>query len=221
LDQAVFEFWMTILKQKMTFKIYMSPLLHFAAVLGINDETGDWTQAKYFTASLAGLVWCERVLMLEYIFDGQLEDPEEVTIDMMEQLKEDYRRWLADGTHTPFSIMVRWMSYGKSFRNKESGLPTVVWEKSEEAVRYLGQRIVVQEFRDAVKAGMDEAEAVLDELIFGQWEEMERSIDMRRIVDGLMYEGYSLFFSLCRQIQRLSFCFSSSSACLSCSIGTR
>jgi superfamily II DNA helicase RecQ len=189
LDQAVFEFWVAILKQKVAFKVYVNPLLHFAAVLGINDETGGWTQAKHFTASLAGLVWCGRVLMLEHIFDGQPEDPEEITIDMVEQFKGEYRQWMADGTHTPFSTMVRWMSYGKGFRNKESGLPTVIWEESGEAVRYLGQQIKIREFRDAVKAGVDEAEAVLDELMFGQWEEMEGSIEMDRIVDSLMYEG--------------------------------
>jgi superfamily II DNA helicase RecQ len=189
LDQAVFEFWVAIFKQKVAFKVYVNPLLHFAAVLGINDERGGWTQAKHFTSSLAGLVWCGRVLMLEHIFDGQPEDPEKITIDMVEQFKEEYRQWMADGTHTPFSTMIRWMSYGKGFRNKESGLPTVMWEESGEAVRYLGQQIKIQEFREAVKAGVDEAEAVLNELMFGQWEEVERSIDMGRIVDSLMYEG--------------------------------
>jgi hypothetical protein len=94
LDQAVFEFWVVILKQKMAFKVCVNPLLHFAAVLGINDETGGWTQAKHFTASLAGLVCCGRVLMLEYIFDGQ---PEEVTIDMVEEFKGEYRQLMADG----------------------------------------------------------------------------------------------------------------------------
>jgi hypothetical protein len=88
---------------------------------------------------------------------------------MVEKFKEEYRQWLADGTHTPFSTMIWWMSYGKGFRNKESGLPTVIWEESGETVRYLGQQIKIQEFRDAVKAGVDETEAVLNELIFEQW----------------------------------------------------
>jgi hypothetical protein len=70
LDQAVFEFWVAILKQQVAFKVYVNPLLHFTAVLGINDETGGWAQAKHFTASLAGLVWYGRVLMLEHIFEG-------------------------------------------------------------------------------------------------------------------------------------------------------
>jgi hypothetical protein len=138
LDQAVFEFWVVILKQQVAFKVYVNPLLYFIAVLGINDETGGWAQAKHFTASLAGLVWCGRVLMLEHIFEGQPEDPEKMTINMMERFKEEYRQWLADGTYTPFSTMIRWMLYGKGFRNKESGLPTVMWEESEKAVRYLG-----------------------------------------------------------------------------------
>lgn len=40
LDEAVFRFCGAILKQKVAFNVYINPLLHFAAVLGISDHTG-------------------------------------------------------------------------------------------------------------------------------------------------------------------------------------
>ena len=89
--------------------MYVNPLLHFAAVLGIDARKRGWKQAKDYTAQLAGLVWCGRLLMLEHIFEDQPDDPEQVEVDMMKWFRDEYRRWLADGSHTPFSTMVRWM----------------------------------------------------------------------------------------------------------------
>jgi hypothetical protein len=40
LDTAVFGLYVVMLKQKVMFKVYTNPLLHFAAVLGISDRTG-------------------------------------------------------------------------------------------------------------------------------------------------------------------------------------
>ena len=189
LDRAVFNFYVQSLKQKVAFRVYVNPLLHFTAVLGINEKSGGWTEAKHFTAALAGLVWCGRLLMLEHIFEGQSDDPEEISVDMVEQFKGEYRMWLADGTHTPFSTMIRWMSYGKGHRKKEGGAAKVLWEESGEALRYLGHRIKIQEFRHAVNAGVDEAEELLDKLMFGQWAEASKMIDLHRIEDSFIYEG--------------------------------
>ena len=189
LDQDVFEFCIGSLKQKVPFKVYINPLLHFAAVLGINERGLRWKQAKDYTGQLAGIIWCARVLMLEHIFKDESEEPEEITVDMVERFKEEYRIWLADGSNTPFSTMLRWMSYGKGFRTKEGGAAKVLWEEEGETLRYLGQRIEVQDFRKAVNAQVDEAERLMNELMFNGWEEAKGLIDLRRIEDSLMLEG--------------------------------
>ncbi|KAI9881870.1 MAG: hypothetical protein M1823_006418 [Watsoniomyces obsoletus] len=117
LDRAVFDFYIQSWKQKVAFKV---------AVLGINDQIGGWVEAKYYTAKLAGLVWCGRMLMLEHIFEGQSDNPEEMSIAMVEEFKEQYRIWLADGSHTPFSTIIRWMSYEKGYRKKKGGMAKVL-----------------------------------------------------------------------------------------------
>lgn len=105
--------------------------------------------------------------MLEHIFEGHTDDPAAVTIDMVERFKEEYRVWMADGTHTPFSTMIRWMSYGKGFRQLEGGVPRVLMEEGGDTLRYLGERISIADFQETATKGIDEAEAGLDWLIFG------------------------------------------------------
>src|ERR1700761_6814409 len=42
LDQVVFRYCISMLRQQVAFKLYINPLLHFAAVQGINNATGGW-----------------------------------------------------------------------------------------------------------------------------------------------------------------------------------
>jgi superfamily II DNA or RNA helicase len=189
LDQVVFRYCISMLRQQVAFKPYVNPLLHFAAVLGINDATGGWAEPKHYTASLAGLVWCSRMLMLEDVFQDSPDDPNDVTVDMVEHFKAQQRQWLADGTHSPFSTMIRWMTYGKGFRKKEGGMAKVLWEDNGEALRYMGQRIKVVDFVDAANAVVTDLEAMLDQFVFGPWKEVSSRIDLSRIVDSLIYGG--------------------------------
>ncbi|SLM36305.1 recq family helicase [Lasallia pustulata] len=195
MDREVFAYCISSLKQKVAFKVYVNPLLHFAAVLGIDVQRRGWKQPKDYTGQLAGLVWCGRVLMLEHIFEGQPDDPEAISVDMVELFKQEYREWLADGSHTPFSTMIRWMSYGKGFRKKEGGTAKLLWEADGERLRYLGQPIEVDDFREAVNIGVDETEMLLNELMFEWWEEVQRSIEMGRIVDSVLFEGQGRSFA--------------------------
>ena len=126
IDREVFDFCIRSLKQQVAFKIYVNPLLYFAAVLGIDARKRGWKPAKDYTAQLAELVWYGRMLMLEHIFEDQPDDPEQVQVEMVDRFRDEYRRWLADGSHTPFSTIMRWMLYSKGFRTKEGGTAKVL-----------------------------------------------------------------------------------------------
>ena len=195
LEQRVFRYLIAILQQKVAFSVYVNPLLHFAAVLGINDVLGSWVEPKHYTASLAGLVWCGRMMMLEEVFHDSPEDPNEVTVDMVEQFKTQQQLWLADGTHSPFSTMIRWMAYGKGFRTKEGGMAKVLWQDGGDVMRYVGQPIVVTHFVDSANVIVVDAEAVLEQLVFGSWSELRDMVDLSRIVDSLIYNGPDTSFA--------------------------
>ncbi|KAK1973412.1 hypothetical protein LZ30DRAFT_755204 [Colletotrichum cereale] len=140
LDRRVYDFCIASLKQKVAVNIFANLLIHFTAVLSILDlrkramvsvsaASGDggggqqragpgglgWCLAAKFTLRLAGIIWCGRILMLEHFFEAQPidGDPNEIGLELVEGFIEQYRRWLADGSHTPFSAIIRMMLYGK------------------------------------------------------------------------------------------------------------
>ena len=63
--------------------------------------------------------------MLEHIFEDQPDDPEQMQVEIVKRFRDEYRRWLADGSYTPFSTIIWWMSYNKGFRIKEGGTAKV------------------------------------------------------------------------------------------------
>ncbi|OAG34223.1 hypothetical protein AYO21_11642 [Fonsecaea monophora] len=170
------------------YQVYVNPLLHFTAVLGIR-ELGGWVEASVFTSMLAGLMWCGRVAMLEHIFETLPDDPTELTTSDMEHFFDQYRRWLVDGTHTPFSTIVRWMAYGKGYREKTGGQAKVTWDQDGLGLRYLGQPIALRDVGHALQAGMDKATRFLDRLLFEPWTTAAKRIDLPRIRDSLVYQG--------------------------------
>ena len=195
LDRCVFDFWIASIKQKVAFNIFQNPLLHFTAVLGIHPDKLSYVRAADYMGQLAGLVWCSWLLMLEHVFDGQSDDPEELDFTVLETFLEQHHEWLADGTHTPFSNMIMYMAYGKGYREKEGGLPKIMWEDDETALRFKGNQITVLEFRDAACACVDEAERLMNELMFGYWPKVKATVDMARIVDSLTFEGSGRSFA--------------------------
>ncbi|RYP30260.1 hypothetical protein DL768_011198 [Monosporascus sp. mg162] len=143
-DSAVFEFCICSLKQKVAFR-----------------------PAKNYTGQLAGILWCGRLLMLEHVFEGQPDNPDDMGVEIVER------------------TIIRWMSYGKGYRRKEGSAARIMWKEGGEALRYLGQRIELREFRDAVRAGVRETEDLLDGLFFGGWADARASIETARLVDSM------------------------------------
>ena len=84
LDEAVFVYCIAMLQQRVLVNWYENPLLFFAAVLGINDARGSYREPKHYTGSLAGLVWCGYMLMLEEAFRDCPEDLNEMTMETVE-----------------------------------------------------------------------------------------------------------------------------------------
>ena len=116
LRRTVFQFCVYSLQQKLGGRIFASPLLHFAAVLGFDPYRRAWRPAADYTTQLAGLLWCARALLLEAAFEGQPDDVEAVEVEAVEHFRAAHRTWLADGSHTPVSTIIRWMAYGKGHR---------------------------------------------------------------------------------------------------------
>ncbi|KAL9560703.1 hypothetical protein ACKAV7_015194 [Fusarium commune] len=186
LDQAVCRFCISSIKQKLGRKQYHNPLLHFTAVLGIKED-GNWVPAHSHTRFLAGFLWCGRVLMLEHFFEDDLYDSEdsacETSFAAIERFHKGYHEWLTSGSYSPFGTIIRWMTYGRGYRNYEEGQAWLWWDSDGKTINYLGESIT------------------LDKLMGGRWKkgELQQTVRLRDIADSLVYEGPGQLFAMNRK----------------------
>jgi hypothetical protein len=204
LDQAVCRFCISSIKQKLGRKQYRNPLLHFTAVLGIKDD-GNWVPAHSHTRFLAGFLWCGRVLMLEHFFEDDPYDSEdsacETSFAAIERFHKGHHEWLTSGSYSPFGTIIRWMTYGRGYRNHEEGQARLWWDGDGKTVNYLGESITVAGFQSTAQAVLQEAEDWLDKLMGGRWKkgELQQTVRLRDIADSLVYEGPGQSFATNRK----------------------
>ncbi|KLP12887.1 Uncharacterized protein LW94_14400 [Fusarium fujikuroi] len=193
LDQAVCRFCISSIKQKLGRKQYYNPLLHFTAVLGIKED-GNWVPAHSHTRFLAGFLWCGRVLMLEHFFEDDPYDSEdsacETSFAAIERFHKGHHEWLTSGSYSPFGTIIRWMTYGRGYRNHEEGQARLWWDSDGRTINYLGESITVAGFQSTAQAVLQEAEDWLDKLMGGRWKEgeLQQTVRLRDIADSLVYE---------------------------------
>jgi TctA family transporter len=76
--KALLDFYESLIFQRVHGDMFKSAVLHFLAVLGIDEEIGRLRQANDFLYMLAGVVYCVRVLAIEIILPStEREDQDE------------------------------------------------------------------------------------------------------------------------------------------------
>lgn len=91
--------------------VFSSGLLHFMAVLCIDEEMGRLRDANRFSFILAGVVYCTRVFAVEAILPSAERDCQGEDDD--KKFLETRERYLADGGYSPMSKMLSLLAYGK------------------------------------------------------------------------------------------------------------
>ncbi|KAG8664052.1 uncharacterized protein FPOAC1_014119 [Fusarium poae] len=179
LDEAVFDFCIKSIKQKLGKKQYYNPLLHFTAVLGVKEDG------------------------MEHFFEDDPYDSDDSNCDTsfaaIDRFQKGHRDWLATGSYTPFSAIIQWMTYGRGYRNQEGGQARVLWDSNGMTLNYLGDKITVNSFQRAAQAFVREAEGWLDKLMDGQWSQIRETIRLQDIADSLVFEGPGRSFATNRK----------------------
>jgi hypothetical protein len=69
LQETLFELCIKILQNDLASlhgDVFMNPLLHILAILGINPQTYAFQEPYVYTCNLSALIWVARVLLLKY-----------------------------------------------------------------------------------------------------------------------------------------------------------
>lgn len=122
-QQALLEFYESLIFQHVRGDTFKSAILHFLAVLGINEETRRLREANDFSYMLAGMVYCIRVIAAEIILPSEeREDQDDEDDERFKQIRDNF---LADGTYSVMSKALSILAYGKSIAMNHSNAGSV------------------------------------------------------------------------------------------------
>ncbi|KAK4205879.1 hypothetical protein QBC37DRAFT_463941 [Rhypophila decipiens] len=124
-----------------------------------------------YTGMLAGILWWARLFFFEAVFENELLDQDEVGVEAVFAFPKEHASWMCTGTHSVISTIIGWMAYGKGYRQKTGGQPSIGWSDDEDGLFHIGEHINV--------------EKLLNELFGGVWQTVSKKIDMGRIVDHM------------------------------------
>jgi hypothetical protein len=139
--------------------VFKSPVLHFLAVLGIDEETRRLRQANDFSYMLAGVVYCMRVIAVEVILPS--EEREDQGDEDDERFKQVRDGFLADGTYSVMSKALSILAYGKSIAMNHSNAGSISWSDDRTRMDYKGRTIDTTRFGGMVRGAIGEAEDML------------------------------------------------------------
>jgi hypothetical protein len=157
--KALLDFYESLIFQGVRGDVFKSAILHFLAVLGIDEEINRLRQANDFSYMLAGVVYCVRVLAVEIILPStEREDQNEEDDRHFRQVRGEY---LADGSYSVMSKMLSMLAYGKHLAMNHGNSGAVSWSEDRLILSYRGKPIALSRFKSMVQGAIAEAEDML------------------------------------------------------------
>ena len=145
-------------------KPFSSGFVHFLAVLGIDSDTNRLRTAKNYSYILAGVVYCMRVLSVEYLLPSASRD--EQTDEDRERFLQHREKYLADGSYSPMSEALSLLAYGKHVALTAGNAGNAYWSKDKKIFYLHGRPIYISRFRKMAQDMVAEAEQMLWEELF-------------------------------------------------------
>ncbi|RYP28637.1 hypothetical protein DL767_007119 [Monosporascus sp. MG133] len=172
--------------QSVSNDLFRSGWLHFLAVLGVDAEMDRLRTAKNYSYMLAGVVYCVRVLAVEKLLPAAQRD--EQTDEDSDRSLARRQKFLADGSYSPMSEMIRLLAYGKSFALAAGNSGNAYWSKDKKIFYLNGRPISISRFRQMAQDIVAEAERMLwQELLWVAQESDRFEIPLSQVVDDVTF----------------------------------
>ena len=171
---------------------YTSGLIHFAAVLGINTETGRLRTAKNYSYMLAGLVYSARVLSVEKLLPATARDMQ--TKEDQDHFLDMRRKHLADGSYSPVSEMISLLAYGKHIAQAQGNSGNASWSKDKTIFYLNGRPIIIERFRTMAQSMRAEVVEQLWALCWVQSVADRFTVDLAKVEDDVSFTKRGMSF---------------------------
>jgi len=190
---AVLDFSRSFIFHKVYHKPFESPMLHFMAVLGIDEENNRLKEANDYSYMLAGLVYCIRVIGLELMLPSKNRE-QQADADY-ETFLQQRRQFLADGSMSVASNMISLLAYGKHIALNYGNAGGVFWEEEAQALNLHGARIPMEKFKAMVGKAIDDAEDLFWQRLMWTADPADRlALDLNELTDDITFRRRDSYF---------------------------
>lgn len=173
--------------------LYESPLMHYLAVRGIDKASGSFRLPIHYTGILAGMLWINRLLLLEIAVP--LEPWNELELESKDQIECIQTRTnqirlshLVEGSYSPTASILTQLAWGKKWNRTHQSRPNIHWSGDFQTIYYLGQGVELGKITALYSTVVRELQELVRELSFGS---VNPYIDLKAIQDSM---GWSSTF---------------------------
>jgi len=169
--------------------LYESPMMHYLAVRGVDEESQSLRASFFYTPILAGMLWINRLIMLEVAVPLQawpalrLKSKAEVE-SVRDQIHELRQKHLCEGSFSPTASILSQLAKGKDFNKLHQSPPNIHWSDDEQTIYYIGQGVELGKIRTMCHTLVQELQECMTELTFGS---DVPSIDLGQMVDSMSW----------------------------------
>jgi hypothetical protein len=190
--KALLDFYESLIFQRVRGDTFKSAILHFLAVLGIDEETRRLRRANDFSYMLAGVVYCMRVIAVEVILPSEeREDQGDEDDERFKRTRDDF---LADGTYSVMSKALSILAYGKSIAMNHSNAGSISWSLDRTEMSYKGRPVDVARFGCMVRGVVEEAEGKLWKDLMWATQEQRFEISLDKLQDDVTWTKRGVSF---------------------------
>jgi hypothetical protein len=153
---ALLKFYNSLIFQHVRGDTFQSAILHFLAVLGIDTQARRFRSANDFSYTLAGVLYCIRVIAVETILPSDERETQNDSDD--ERFRHTRDTFLADGTYSVVSKLLSLLAYGKHVAMNHNNAGSVSWSDDRMEMSYKGNPISVLRFGAMARGVIEDAE---------------------------------------------------------------
>lgn len=161
LDTACLNFCIALLDDQLHGNIYVSPIISFLAVLGIDESNNAFYEASNYTSKLSGFIKIAQLLVLQKAVTLAQEKD---CCDPIEALDNMRERFITVDNCTPIPWCVSLRSFGKRIRDSITSLGYVQWSEDGQTILYCNIELQVSQFKDFVAQKVRQAQTQLESL---------------------------------------------------------
>jgi hypothetical protein len=190
---AILSFSMSFIFHKVYHKPFESPMLHFMAVLGIDEENNRLKEANDYSYMLAGLVYCTRVIGLEILLPSKSRTRQADA--EYESFLQQRKQYLADGSMSVASNMISLLAYSKHIALNHGNAGSVFWIQEGRIMQLHGAQIVMEKFKWMVGKAIGDAEDLFWQRLMWTTNPSDRlAIDIGNLTDDITFRRRDTYF---------------------------